>query len=360
MCGHVRDAAADPLVQRIAAGAVQQFGGLAGGETNSAVPSACWWWAKHFIKFVHHETLLRQFLGEAGHLQGLISPEVLVRMDRPEGDCAIFSECVAAFLTALGVPYEFVTVAVNPSEPTVFSHVYVYAVMPDGSRMPLDASHGDYPGWQVPSSRVSRLQVWDASGRPVADRGSRFDGLHNYVLRGLGGGICDPTDTVNYDPVYCVANGGVPGSACTCVGGTCLEDGSSCAQSGPAPATFTPNAGYTACSDGSYVPSGSACPVGASASPGGAITAPSQNSAQWAAFSTALLKSGLTLAEINAIQPGTVVGPNGQILRQATGLAVPVGSASSITAALGGGSSSTLLLFAVVGVGLAFALGGKR
>jgi hypothetical protein len=48
----------------------------------------------------------------------------------------------------------------------------------------------------------------------------------------------------------------------------------------------------------------------------------------------------MTLAEINAIQPGTVVSANGSILRQATGLPVPVGT--GITAALG--SSSTMLL----------------
>jgi hypothetical protein len=70
--------------------------------------------------------------------------------------------------------------------------------------------------------------------------------------------------------------------------------------------------------------------------------APSQSSANWAAFATALSNSGMKLAEINAIQPGTVVSANGAILRQATGLPVPVGT--GITAALGSSSSTLLLL----------------
>ena len=55
-----------------------------------------------------------------------------------------------------------------------------------------------------------------------------------------------------------------------------------------------------------------------------------------------MAKSGMTLAEINSIQPGTVVSANGAILRQATGLPVPVGT-SSLTTALGAGSGSLLM-----------------
>lgn len=214
MCGHVRKAAVDSLVTDCARAAVSQFSGLGFGAGLAADPrsldaravaAGVWSWCKVYLKFVHHEFIIRQRLGESGHLQGLISPEVLVRMEKPEGDCAIFSECIAAFLTVFGIPYEFVTVAANPTEPDVFSHVYLYAVLPDGSRFPLDASHGQYPGWQVPSAHVSRRQVWDADGNPVADRGSRFDGLHNYGLRGMGASGVDPQSGEAWgsdDPVY--------------------------------------------------------------------------------------------------------------------------------------------------------------
>jgi len=39
---------------------------------------------------------------------------------------------------------------------------------------------------------VSRVQVWDSSGNPVADRGSQYDGLHNYMRRGMGDVQVDP------------------------------------------------------------------------------------------------------------------------------------------------------------------------
>jgi len=79
---------------------------------------------------------------------------------------------------------------------------------------------------------------------------------------------------------------------------------------------------------------------------GPVYTAPSQNSAQWATFAAQLAKSGLTLAEINSIQPGTVVSANGAILRQNPGYAVPVGSSLSLT----GGSSSSILYIAAFGI----------
>ncbi len=308
MCQHVRDAARDAGVASTAADAYTRFGTF-GGDSNdarqidaTAAAAGAWWWCKFYVRFVHHEFIIRERLGESGHLQGLISPEVLIRMERPEGDCAIFSECVAAFLTALGVPFEFVTVAANPKEPEIFSHVYLYAVMPDGSRLPLDASHGDYPGWQVPSSHVTRRQVWDANGNRVADQGSRFDGLHNYVMRsGLGddtsgdyGGEYTGDPNLSTLPYYPLPAGG----------GTYVDYSTGAPYSGPV------------------------------------YTAPSQNSAQWASFASSLAKMGFDLARINAIQPGTVVSANGAILRQNPGYAV-----GSPTSSLNLGGSSNLLLY---------------
>jgi len=296
MCGHVKLAAVDPVVQYRAADAALQFGGLAGTRDDArAVAAAAWWWCKVYVKFKHHGKLIRQWLGEDGQLrgfepgqfglQGLITPDVLVRMYKPQGDCAIFSECLAAFLKVYGIPYEFVTAAVNPSEPDVFSHVFLYAVLPDGSRLPLDASHGQYPGWQVPSAHVSRRQVWDSDGNPVADRGSRFDGLHNYGLRGLGASGVDPL-------------------------------------------------------------SGEAW--------GSDVVAPAQGTSQWASFAAALAKMGFDLAAINSIQPGTVVTPTG-ILRQNPGYAV---GSPTMSANLGI-STTTLMLGGVALLTVVFMFSGK-
>jgi hypothetical protein len=350
MCGHVKNAAADSLVQQTAASALKQFGmvkgspmlyGLGLPDQPAVTAGAAWWWCKLYINFVHHEMLLRKHLGESGHLQGLISPEVLVRMEKPEGDCAIFSECIAAFLTVFGIPYEFVTVAVNRSEPEIFSHVYLYAVLPDGSRLPLDASHGTHPGWQVPSGDVFRRQVWDSDGNAVADRGSRFDGLHNYGLRGMSG-FGAAGDCLAYDEL-----------------GVCTKiDGGTQSYDVPVHSAIDPNAGLEP--GAVWGPVGSA-PVYAdpvTKVPG--YAAPSQNSAQWASFANTLLKSGLTLAEINAIQPGTVVGPNGQILRQAPGFAVPVGSAASLALAPGSLSSMLPWLLLAGGAFLFMSMAGKK
>ncbi len=301
MCEHVRNAARDPLVIETARAARERFGQMAGDTDVAAqIAAGSWWWCKTFVKFVHHELILRNRLGEAGHLQGLISPEVLVRMKKPEGDCAIFSECVAAFLTTHGIPFEFVTVAANPREPEIFSHVYLYAVLPDGARLPLDASHGDYPGWQVPSAHVSRRQVWDANGNRVADRGSRFDGLHNYGMRGVGD-IQSAWDTF--------------------IGGGGFDQ--------------YPNP-YD------YVTADTGAPYS-----GQVFQAPAQNSSQWGEFAASLARMGFDLARINAIQPGTVVSKDGAILRQNPGYAV---GSPTIGANIGTGGGN-LLLFGALGLG---------
>jgi hypothetical protein len=339
MCQHVRKAAQDHIVQKTAGDAAWRFGGMHGTREDApGVAGAAFWWCKLFVKFVHHELIIRRAIGELGHLQGLISPEVLVRMKAPEGDCAIFSECVAAFLTVFGIPYEFVTVAVNPNEPDVFSHVYLYAVLPDGTRLPLDASHGKYPGWQVPSADVFKRQVWDADGNPVADRASRFDGLHNYGLRGMRG--------------FC----GLGATVCDDMG--CYDDGTGADVA----ATATDVSSATPYTSNDYypttAPAGQYLTSAGTTYSGSTYTAPSQsNTTQWAAFATALAKSGMTLAEINAIQPGTVVSANGAILRQNPGYAVPASGTSSLNTALGGNGILYIGLAALAF--LAFSMKGK-
>jgi hypothetical protein len=83
---------------------------------------------------------------------------------------------------------------------------------------------------------------------------------------------------------------------------------------------------------------------------GPAATAPAQNSAQWANFATSLAKMGFTLAQINAIQPGTVVSANGAILRQNPGYAVGTPtSALNLGASLGG---NTILYIGLAAVAL--------
>jgi hypothetical protein len=80
------------------------------------------------------------------------------------GDCDDFSMVLSALLATQGIPSKFCTVAADERAPDQFSHVYCVAY-PDGERIPLDANHGDYPGWEVDQERrVGRKQEWSASG----------------------------------------------------------------------------------------------------------------------------------------------------------------------------------------------------
>jgi hypothetical protein len=79
-------------------------------------------------------------------------------------DCDGFTMYGACLLTALGIPCALVTVAADDKRPREFSHIYV-AAYPNGPgthpRIPLDFSHGEYPGWECPSTRLREWPVWE-------------------------------------------------------------------------------------------------------------------------------------------------------------------------------------------------------
>ena len=73
-------------------------------------------------------------------------------------DCDGYTLYGACLLTALGVPCNLVTVAADETEPRRFSHIYVAAYL-NGQRIPLDFSHGPYPGWEAPSTRIKEWPI---------------------------------------------------------------------------------------------------------------------------------------------------------------------------------------------------------
>lgn len=75
------------------------------------------------------------------------------------------------------MPCSFITVAADPADKSRYSHVYVQALLEDGSGFPLDASHGDRPGWEVPNP--FRRMSWPLHTAPVTadERASRLNGL---------------------------------------------------------------------------------------------------------------------------------------------------------------------------------------
>lgn len=335
MCGCIDRASVNPLVMAAARDAVARFGALAGvapgGRPSSAdLARAVFWWVKYAVEPMRHSQFKALVSAFPEKKQLIVDPVALLGMDRPAGDCSAFTMLVCALLRSLGVRYELVTVAVDPEDPALFTHVYPRAVLETGADvrvlLPLDAHAGAAPGWEVLAQDVFRKQVWDAHGQPIPDsvNSSRFTGLHEYISRGVGQD--DSTDLgidVTYDP------------------STGLYQDTGTTSPLGAITIQAPADSYT---------------VSATPLPASGTVAPSQSSAAWANFATQLSKAGLTLAEINAIQPGTVVGANGQILRQATGLPVPVGS--GVTAALGSGGS-TMLLLIVAGLAVVFMLSKK-
>ena len=180
MCEYIHRAAKDTVVHSTAAYAESKM-------RMFAVGSGCFWWAKHFVKQLPHAQFKALYAGFPQKRQLLVIPEVVVRATNPAGDCSTFSMLIAAMLESLGIKWELVTVAVEPSEPTLYSHVFVRAVNFDGTRLTLDGSHGKYPGWEVPRVRQLRRQVWDENGNAIPDGAPVLSGLGEYRrMPGLG------------------------------------------------------------------------------------------------------------------------------------------------------------------------------
>ena len=136
---------------------------------------------KRRLAFIHDEDLARPYGPAKWEItEALIPPAAMVRMCdagqcHPQGDCDDFSMYVACLLRVLGYAPKFVTVAADSSQPGRYSHVYavVYtthqpqpaaANRRQPSRIPLDCSHGQFPGWEVPASSVTRKREWDIDG----------------------------------------------------------------------------------------------------------------------------------------------------------------------------------------------------
>lgn len=145
--------ACDPVVQRAAADAIADCGSAA---SRTDLAGAVWAYVRSRVRFVQDDDLA------SGAREVLIEPPLLFTMQQPRGDCDDFTMAVASLLCALAVPVRVMAVAANPDDPHRFSHVYAAAVLEDRSALPLtlpiDASHGPYPGWEAPV--IFRRMPW--------------------------------------------------------------------------------------------------------------------------------------------------------------------------------------------------------
>lgn len=121
-------------------------------------------WVKSAVSFRHDETRSAEFGGLGGDslVEVLTRPADLLSMSGERiGDCDDYAMLTASMLLAAGRPAFFCTVATDKSAPGRWSHVYVETIGRDGRRLPLDTSHGPYPGWSARDAMtVYKEQRW--------------------------------------------------------------------------------------------------------------------------------------------------------------------------------------------------------
>jgi hypothetical protein len=124
------------------------------------------------MKFVHDERIGAAF-DQVPRFQWRPLVEALIRpvdqawLSNPQGDCDDFAMYGAAHLLARGVPCSYATVAADELDPSLYSHVYLVAYPRSGSyagqRVPLDLSHGHFPGWET-ESKFGKFREWPVTG----------------------------------------------------------------------------------------------------------------------------------------------------------------------------------------------------
>lgn len=146
----VRSSACSPHVKRAVASALFSLRPWELHDERKVI-RAIWYWVKGTVKFVPDESVVAETFGIPLHLveqELLITPDRLLTMRQPRGDCDDFSMLIATMLECVGIPADLVAIKADTEQQWRYSHVYVRAILRDGSRLPLDASHGPMPGWE--------------------------------------------------------------------------------------------------------------------------------------------------------------------------------------------------------------------
>lgn len=138
------------------------------------------------MQFVQDEQTARPW-GDIGRwrpvVEALIRPVDQTVLAQAQGDCDDFSMYGAAMLLARGVPVAYTTVKADPSEPDLYSHVYLSAYPRSGryqgQRVPLDLSHGWGPGWET--RRVYGRKEW-----PLQESGCGIAGFAGLAIAAWG------------------------------------------------------------------------------------------------------------------------------------------------------------------------------
>lgn len=148
-------------------------GSICGNGSDWDKIQRAYWHTKESMRFQRDELIAAgiQGLDSQDAIEVVIPPADTMRFIQrgvSVGDCDCFTTYLPALLLASGVDVKGVTVAANGDIPDQFSHIYSAAYV-DGQRISLDASHGDYPGWEAHQmARVYRIREWDLSPQPLS------------------------------------------------------------------------------------------------------------------------------------------------------------------------------------------------
>lgn len=222
----IRERAAHPIVLA-AVGQLRRQYQLGPRAPRLAIAQAVHGWIRETLTFRQDEPLLEEF-GYPEGAEVLIEPARLLTMPIPRGDCDDYTMLVCALLAAQGVPSEIVTIAADPEQPQRWSHVFAEAVLENGDRITLDASHGPYPGWRPPHYYAEKK--WGV----VAPAPRLTTGLNGYqVSRGGLGFTEQPWYTRLIEPGFELAKLAIVRP------GTSYVDPSGAVLQRQAPGTFT-------------------------------------------------------------------------------------------------------------------------
>lgn len=190
---YVRSDVDDPLIQEDAAEAFRLGARADRSYTDQAI-AGVWQKVKSHLKFKRDEAIANDLQISDARIKDVV--EVIIRpVDQallirrmPNGveDCDGFEGYASCLLAALGVRCALVTVSAEPEEPNRYSHVYL-ACYDGARRIPVDFSHGPYPGWECPNT--GRLKEWpvqqSTAARICASLGPVFAVIAVYLIAQL-------------------------------------------------------------------------------------------------------------------------------------------------------------------------------
>ena len=145
MIAIARSSASSPKIRNVVNTCLES---LPDKPTNKDLARKLFYWCKNNVKFVEDEQVIGQELGyQDVYKELLITPDVLLNMPTPMGDCDDYSMLLASLLVCAQIPCRYTAIAADKGQPNKFSHVYVSALI-DGRWVGMDVPYGSTIGWE--------------------------------------------------------------------------------------------------------------------------------------------------------------------------------------------------------------------